>query len=95
MIIPDKKKAVTTIIASLQPRSGEMHDIPSEQEQPEQHEEQEEMDQFVAVASEIREAFEQRDDHALAEALKSFFQMCESEPHEEGPHENEAEEPQE
>lgn len=44
-----------------------------------------------ACARDIISCIESKDEAGLAAALKSAFELCDSEPHEEGPHTNEQE----
>lgn len=52
----------------------------------------EEMAPLEACADDIIRAINSKDSKMLAEAIKAAFEICDSEPHEEGPHTNESEE---
>jgi len=58
---------------------------PDESEMPEDKERHEDH-ALEAVAQEIREALNASDNKALSRALKAFFEICDSMPHEEGEH---------
>lgn len=64
----DKKKAATLIISALKPAPSKV----AEKDGAEQ-----EMNDHSIAADEILLAIEKKDVNALAEALKSFIQMCE------------------
>lgn len=60
---------------------------------PDESKEQEEMPEtgdegLVSAAEDIIRAYETKDAKKLAEAFKAAFQICDSMPHEEGPHED-------
>lgn len=49
-------------------------------------------DPLDSVASDLLQAFENKDKNLIAQALRNAFDILESEPHNEGPHLNEEEE---
>jgi hypothetical protein len=83
MIIPDKKKAVGIIISKMKPDG-------SFSEGGEAMQNEEEMDSDMeakkSIAADIIEAMHSKSAHDLMVALEAFFEECDREPHEEGPH---------
>ena len=47
---------------------------------------------LLAAASDLLKAIEAKDHKAMAHAMRAAFDILESEPHEEGPHESDSEE---
>lgn len=71
MIIPDKKKMATMIVAQLH-GDGTHTDMSDEGD-----------DSYVALADEVLKAISAKSASDLADALKAFFAECEMHPHEE------------
>ncbi len=82
----DKRKVSAIIVAGLTPKkvAEENNEAYQERAKPEESEVSEGM---MAASQEIIDAYESKDAKGLALALKGFFELCELEPHEEGPHE--------
>lgn len=79
MIIPDKKKAATIIVAQMNdPHRAE----------PEESSDDEECE---ALGQEVMDALNAKDGMGLYNALKAVFLKVDSEPHAEGEHEEEEE----
>lgn len=79
MIMMDKKKNLAgVILESLGPKK--------EPEEKKEEKDETESGELICAAEEIIEALNERKASELATALKAFFQLCESEPHAEGPH---------
>lgn len=70
----DKKKAVSIIIAKAGKRDDKGNQEPPEMD--EMEDEKSEMEGHKVAAEEILAALEAKDAEALAEALKSFVEMC-------------------
>jgi len=66
MLMKDPKKNLATLI-SLRTTSGDL---------PEKEESGEGSGEYGMAADEILQAIERKDSKALAEALKSFYEMC-------------------
>ena len=83
-MLPFLKPKITTsvVIAKHKPEGG-LEPL---------HEEGHEMPELVGAAEELISAVHSKDAHAVAEALKSAFEICEMYPHEEGKHIEEEEE---
>lgn len=81
MIIPDKKKAATIIVAH-------MHDP----HRPESDEHESDEEECSALGQEVLQALAEKDPMALYSALRAVFMKVDSEPHVEGEHEGEEEE---
>ena len=64
--------------------AGLITQICAPDEKPEQ--EHEEDHGLMSAASDILDAIETKDHKKLASAIRATFQICDSEPHEEGPH---------
>lgn len=77
MIIPDKKKAATVIIA-------QMHNPSLEIEEEEENDDEEECS---ALGEELLAAVSAKDPMGVYNALRAIFQKVDSEPHVEGEHE--------
>jgi len=77
MIIPDKKKAATVIVA-------QMHSPNLEIEEEEEGSDQEECS---ALGQELLDAVGAKDAMGVYNALRAIFQKVDSEPHVEGEHE--------
>lgn len=89
MIIGDRKKVASIIVSHLNPEK-EQHEM---METPEmEKEEHEPMDELHVIAREALDAIKADDEKGLAEALHSFFELCDSMPHSEGEHLEESEE---
>lgn len=52
-----------------------------------EHDEDVEFDVLESAAQDLIDAMHSKDVKATAEALRAAFELCDSEPHEEGPHE--------
>lgn len=74
----DKKKAAMVIISKMRPSGEEKMQPKMEKDGAEQ-----EYDQYEAASEEIIQAVESKDSRLLKEALKSFIDMCLSEPRDE------------
>jgi len=81
MIIPDKKKAVSVIIAKM----GK----PGHQEMAPEHEMDESDGMLKSIAEDLIAGVESKSAHEVAMALKAAFEHLESMPHEEVEHEEE------
>ena len=74
---------VAVMIGKLKPK-GSSHD-----EEPED-DESDGSEGLEASAQDILDAVDAKDAKGLSAALRDFFMQCDAEPHEEGPHEDEA-----
>lgn len=75
MIMPDKKKAVSVLIARMkQPKEEQVSKAPEKDGV-----EQDSSIGLESAADEIMSAVESKNAKALVEALKSFMEMCDSE----------------
>jgi hypothetical protein len=81
MIIPGAKKKMASAILAFNGKDEAAEPVA---------EEQDEGAGLSAASAEVIEAIHNNDSDALADALKSFWELCEAQPHTEGP--NEAEE---
>lgn len=52
-----------------------------------EHDEDHDMDSMEVAAHDLKEALKKDDVQAIAQALRAAFEIADSEPHEEGPHE--------
>lgn len=77
----DKKKLA--MIIGIAPHDGE------DKEPADSDSAGEGSEELESIAEEIIVAVKRDEPKALAEALKSFFEVCDSQPHEEGEHEEE------
>lgn len=75
MIGSDKKKMVNLILGPKDEEMVEEEGVSSSAE-------------YHAIAHDLVEAFHARNVPDVVSALKAFFYLCDSEPHEEGPHED-------
>ncbi len=73
MADPKSKKDLLVVIGGMKPRSGKS----SEEATPEKEEASEDGD-YTAMADEILAAIESKDSSALASALHSFIEVCNS-----------------
>lgn len=82
MIIPSKKKAVGIIISKMKDGGAMEDSAPMKNEE----EMDENMEAKKSIAEDIMTAMHNKSSHDLMVALEAFFQECDREPHEEGPH---------
>lgn len=76
---PDKM--VSVIVAKRKPE-GQVEDL---------HKEDEAHPDLIMAAEDLIRAVHSKDTQAVADALEQAFYVCDSEPHVEGPHEEEGE----
>lgn len=77
MFMKDKNKSVSAIIARMKPTGDSMkNELPSEEKV---QDESPEVSGVESAADEIMSAIESKDSKALAEALKSFLELADSE----------------
>lgn len=77
-----KPKSVAGLIVQTRKHDGSMGDTQNEGQ--EDH-------ALMSAATDLIRAVHSKDEHAVAAALRAAFEICDSEPHVEGPHETEQE----
>lgn len=81
MIIPDRKKLATIIVAKMHSDGGK--NSQGHEEAPEDGEHDDHMDGVVAAMSDFLEALDRKSSQDMAEAFMAAFQCAEMMPHEE------------
>lgn len=83
MIIPDKKKAVTVILAKHRDGAVEHQEVRPEEST------EDGMQILMGISEDLMHAVKNNSAHGVAMALKAAFEHLDAEPHYEGPHEEE------